>query len=245
MTCFTAVVFGAGDFRTPTEHRPHPPVLQAGDALQLGPLRAVVLRVVKHPRLVDVCFQNPVAEIWEGLSRYGRPIQYAYLPEPIAIWDTWTRIASQPVAFESPSAGFILDWTMIRSLRSRGARFATVTHAAGISSTGDLELDQLLPFDEPYNIPLQTATLIDACRRLGGRVIAIGTTVVRALEHAADRDGTRPTGRGDRHPTHRLAHVAACRGCHRVRNTRTRHQPLRAVARVSGRRHSSSDGQRG
>src|SRR5438477_8453109 len=41
---FVAVVFGAGDFRTPTEHRPHPPVLQSGDALQLGPLRAHVVR---------------------------------------------------------------------------------------------------------------------------------------------------------------------------------------------------------
>ena len=196
VTRFTAVVFGAGDFRTPTEHRPHPPLLRAGDALQLGPLRAVVLCVVKHPRLIEVRFQNPVGEIWEGLSRYGRPIQYAHLPQPIAIWDTWTRIASQPVAFESPSAGFILDWTVIQSLRSRGARFATVTHAAGISSTGDLELDELLPFDEPYDIPSHTATLIETSRRLGGRVIAIGTTVVRALEHAADHDGTVRPGEG-------------------------------------------------
>jgi S-adenosylmethionine:tRNA ribosyltransferase-isomerase len=209
VTCFTAIVFGSGDFRTPTEHRPHPPVLHAGDALQLGPLRAVVLRVIKHQRLVDVRFQNPVGEIWEGLSRYGRPIQYAHLPEPIAIWDTWTRIASQPVAFESPSAGFILDWTVIRLLRSRGARFATVTHAAGISSTGDLELDQLLPFDEPYNIPPHTATLIAASRRRGGRVIAIGTTVVRALEHAADRDGTVRSGEGI--ATQRIGSLTALR----------------------------------
>ena len=196
VTRFTAVVFGAGDFRTPTEHRPHPPLLRAGDALRLGPLRAVVFRVLTHQRLIEVCFQHPAGEIWEGLSRYGRPIQYAHLPQPLAIWDTWTRIASQPVAFESPSAGFILDWTVIRLLRSRGARFATVTHAAGISSTGDLELDQLLPFDEPYNIPPRTAALIEASRRLGGRVIAIGTTVVRALEHAADSDGIVRSGEG-------------------------------------------------
>ena len=209
VTRFTAVVFGAGDFRMPTEHRPKPPVLHPGDALHLGPLRAVVLRVVKHKRLVEVRFQNPASEIWEGLSRYGRPIQYAYLREPIAIWDTWTRIANQPVAFESPSAGFILDWTVIRSLRSRGAHFATVTHAAGISSTGDLELDQLLPFDEPFNIPLHTATLIAASRRRGGRVIAIGTTVVRALEHAADRHGTVRPGEGI--ATQRIGSLTALR----------------------------------
>ena len=209
VTRFTAVVFGSGDFRTPTEHRPHPPVLHAGDALQLGPLRAVVLRVAKHERLIEMRFQNPVGEIWEGLSRYGRPIQYAHLPQPLAIWDTWTRIASQPVAFESPSAGFILDWTVIRLLRSRGARFATVTHAAGISSTGDLELDELLPFDEPYEIPSHAATLIDTSRRLGGRVIAIGTTVVRALEHAADPDGIVRPGEGI--ATQRIGSLTALR----------------------------------
>jgi S-adenosylmethionine:tRNA ribosyltransferase-isomerase len=196
VTRFTAVVFGAGDFRTPTEHRPHPPVLHPGDALQLGPLRAIVLSVLAHPRLIEVRFENPVSEIWEGLARHGRPIQYAYVPEPLAIWDTWTRIANLPVAFEAPSAGFILDWNVISTLRARGAAFATPTHAAGLSSTGDVELDRLLPLDEPYDIPSSTAALIEACRDRGGRVIAIGTTVVRALEHAARADGTVRHGPG-------------------------------------------------
>ena len=192
---FVAIVFGAGDFRTPTERRPHPPVLQPGDTLQLGPLQADIVRVLGHPRLIEVRFHDSVAAIWEGVARHGRPIQYAYLSEPLANWDTWTRIAGQPVAFEPPSAGFFLDWTVIRSLRSRGARFATLTHAAGISSTGDTELDRLLPFDEPYFIPPSTAGLIDTSRPRG-RVIAIGTTVVRALEHAARPDGTVRPGYG-------------------------------------------------
>jgi len=193
---FTAVAFGAGDFRTPTEHRPLPPTLHAGDVLQLGPLRAVVRRVLAQARLVDVCFQGTAAAIWEGLSRHGRPIQYAYVPQPLAMWDAWTRIASQPVAFEPPSASFILDWNVIRLLRSRGAEFATITLAAGISSTGDADLDRLLPFDEPYRIPASTAASIAASRRRGGRVIAIGTTVVRALEHSADRSGRVRPGDG-------------------------------------------------
>jgi S-adenosylmethionine:tRNA ribosyltransferase-isomerase len=157
VTRFTAVVFGAGDFRTPTEHRPPPPALHPGDELQLGPLRAIVLSVLGHPRLIEMRFENPVGDIWEGLARHGRPIQYAYVPDRLAIWDTWTQIASQPVAFEAPSAGFILDWAAIGSLRARGAAFATLTHAAGISSTGDAELDRLLPLDEPYYIPASTA----------------------------------------------------------------------------------------
>ena len=193
---FTAVVFGAGDFHTPTEHRTLPPPLSPGDVLQLGPLQAFVVRVVGHPRLVEVEFDGSTSEIWEGLALHGRPIQYAYLQEPLALWDTWTSIASAPVAFEAPSAGFLLDWQMVAAVRERGAVFATLTHAAGISSTGDADLDALLPFDEPYFFPASTAALIDAARHRGARIIAIGTTVVRALEDAAACDGHVRPGAG-------------------------------------------------
>lgn len=193
---FSAVVFGDGDYRTPTEHRPSPPELHAGDRLELGPLRGTVLRSLRHPRLITLRFEGSVAEIWEGLARHGRPIQYAHVPAPLAIWDTWTRIAGPPVASEPPSAGFILDWAGVESLKERAVRFATITHAAGISSTGESELDALLPFDEPYRIPESTARLINSCRTLGGRVIAIGTTVVRALEHSARLDGLVYSGEG-------------------------------------------------
>jgi S-adenosylmethionine:tRNA ribosyltransferase-isomerase len=74
-------------------------------------------------------------------------------------------------------------------MRTRGIRVATLTHAAGISSTGDPELDRRLPFDEPYRIPAATACAIHRAQLRGGRVVAVGTTVVRALEHAAARDG--------------------------------------------------------
>jgi S-adenosylmethionine:tRNA ribosyltransferase-isomerase len=81
-------------------------------------------------------------------------------------------------------------------LHRRGIGFATLTHAAGISSTGDAALDARLPFDEPYIIPESTAAAIRATRERGGRIVAIGTTVVRALEHAALRDGTVHAGPG-------------------------------------------------
>jgi S-adenosylmethionine:tRNA ribosyltransferase-isomerase len=196
VTQLTAVVFGAGDFRTPTEFRPLPPQTRVGDTLRLGPLTAVVTAVLGHPRLVAIRFSHSAVEVWEGLARHGRPIQYAHVAEPLPIWDTWTRIASRPVAFEPPSASFMLDWATIRSIRSRGAGFATVTHAAGISSTGDEALDALLPLDEPYEIPAATAALIELAPGRRGRVIAIGTTVVRALEDAANGDGTVRTGCG-------------------------------------------------
>jgi S-adenosylmethionine:tRNA ribosyltransferase-isomerase len=185
VTRFSAVLFGPGDFRTRTEDRPLPPAVHPGDTLALGPLQARVVGLHDHPRLVALEFQGSPGTIWEGLARHGRPIQYSHLTTPLALWDTWTAIAGPPVAFEPPSSGFVLDWDALASMTKRGVRFATITHAAGISSTGDPALDALLPFDEPYRIPASTAEAIQQVRERGGRIIAIGTTVVRALEHAA------------------------------------------------------------
>jgi S-adenosylmethionine:tRNA ribosyltransferase-isomerase len=193
---FSAVVFGAGDFRTRTEDRPAPPALASGDRLVLGPLRATVERVLGHARLVSLLFDGSPDEVWAGLARHGRPIQYAHVGAPLALWDVWTRFAGPPVAFEPPSAGFALDWRALASMRERGVEFETITHAAGISSTGDEELDRLLPFDEPYSIPRATVHAIARTKSRGGRVVAVGTTVVRALEHAASADGTVRAGQG-------------------------------------------------
>ena len=186
---FAAIVFGRGDYRTPTEQRPPPPMLVAGDTLRLGPLRASVRRVLGHPRFVALRFDGSAPDIWRAIAHHGRPIQYAYVPAPLALWDVWTRFAAVPAAFEAPSAGFALDWQLIRELRARGVAFATLTHAAGISSTGDAALDALLPLDEPYEIPRATAGAIAGARERRGRVVAVGTTVVRALEAAAIGQG--------------------------------------------------------
>jgi S-adenosylmethionine:tRNA ribosyltransferase-isomerase len=191
---FQAVVFGSGDFRTRTEDRPPPPELAPGDRLHLGPLYATVERLEGHPRLVQIRFEASAHEIWAGLAGHGKPIQYAHVGEPLALWDIWTPIAGSPVAFEPPSAGFTLSWETVRSMVRKGVEFATLTHAAGISSTGDPQLDARLPFDEPYRIPIYTAEAI--ARAKSGRTIAVGTTVVRALEHAALPDGRVQAGFG-------------------------------------------------
>jgi S-adenosylmethionine:tRNA ribosyltransferase-isomerase len=193
---FTAVVFGAGDYHTRTEDRPLPPLLAPGDRLALGPLSAIITDVLGHPRLVALHFDGSSDQIWSGIARHGRPIQYAHIATPLALWDVWTVIASRPMAFEPPSAGFALDWRTLVSLLDRGVGFATLTHAAGISSTGDDELDGRLPLDEPYDIPAATAAGMASARTRGGRVVAVGTTVVRALEHAAMADGVVRAGRG-------------------------------------------------
>ena len=186
---FAAIVFGAGDWRTRTEDRPLPPPFAHGDRLALGPLVASVHGTLGHPRLVALKFEGPADRVWAGIAQHGRPIQYAYLDRPLALWDVWTPIAALPVAFEPPSAGFALDWKILRTMRERGAEFATITLAAGISSTGDPALDRRLPFDEPYRIPEAAAAAIRRAREVGGRIVAVGTSVVRGLEHAAARDG--------------------------------------------------------
>jgi S-adenosylmethionine:tRNA ribosyltransferase-isomerase len=195
-TRFVAVIFGSGDHRSRTEDRPTPPPLSPGDRLLLGALAATVERVLDHPRLVALSFAGEGHAVWAALARQGRPIQYSHVPEPLVLWDVWTTIAARPLAFEAPSAGFALDWRTLAAWRARGVRFATLTLATGISSTGDPELDRRFPLDEPYDIPPSTAAAIAAARRSGGRVIAIGTTVVRALEAAALDDGTLPSGEG-------------------------------------------------
>jgi S-adenosylmethionine:tRNA ribosyltransferase-isomerase len=196
----TAIVFGAGDFRTRTEDRPNPPEIAAGDHLALGPLEAIVEATLGHPRLVRIAFTSSIADIWEGIARHGRPIQYSHIAQPLALWDVWTPIAGPPVAFEPPSAGFALDWSILAALRRGHIHFATITHAAGISSTGDPALDALLPFDEPYYIPPATALAVRRARirgaMEGARIIAVGTTVVRALEHAGELHGSVRSGFG-------------------------------------------------
>jgi len=186
---FLAVVFGAGDFRMRTEDRPSPPLLAEGDRLRFGPLSATIEGMLGHPRLVALCFDGAPETVWSGIARHGRPIQYAHVQQPLAIWDVWTAIAGPPVAFEPPSAGFALDWKSMHRMHERGIGFATITVAAGISSTGNPDLDRRLPFDEAYRISTTTASAIRRASQNGGRIVAIGTTVVRALEHAAAAEG--------------------------------------------------------
>jgi S-adenosylmethionine:tRNA ribosyltransferase-isomerase len=213
---FQAVLFGAGDHRTPTEQRPAPPPVRPGDLIRLAregrgdpaaraamaaddaPLYASVVALLDHPRLLEIELHGTPDAIWAGIARHGRPVQYAHLREPLALWDVWTPLAARPVAFEPPSAGFMLDWALVQGLRERGVGLATLTHAAGLSSTGDPALDARLPLPEPYEIPSATAAAVAQARRFGGRVIAVGTTVARALEHAAgvSPDGTVPAGAG-------------------------------------------------
>jgi S-adenosylmethionine:tRNA ribosyltransferase-isomerase len=190
---WAAVLFGAGDWRTRTEDRPAPPAARPGDRLALGPELTARVEAVSaiSPRLVSVRFDQPPDDFWPALYRHGRPVQYAYTAGPLELWHTQTPYGARPWSVEAPSAGRPLEASLLAALARRGVALATVTHAAGLSSTGDAALDRALPLPERYEISGATVAAIEATRARQSRVVAVGTTVVRALEGGARAHGGR------------------------------------------------------
>jgi S-adenosylmethionine:tRNA ribosyltransferase-isomerase len=192
-----AVLFGAGDWRTRTEDRAPPPRVAPGERLRLGELTAEIVSVaLLSPRLVEVRFDRAGEALWSALYAIGRPVQYAYHDHDLALWSVQTAYAARPWAVEMPSAGRPLGWRVLGALRRRGVELAWLTHAAGLSSTGDPALDAALPLPEQYDIPERTVHSIARARAEGRRVLAVGTTVVRALEGAARQPGGLRAGAG-------------------------------------------------
>ncbi len=196
---FLAVAFGAGDFRQVTEARGAPRRLREGERLIFD--EQLVARVSHvdstDARLVQLRFETAGAQFWSALYRHGNPIQYAYAPEPLALWDVQTRYAARPWAFELPSAGRPLSFETLFEIERRGVTLTYVTHAASISSTGSSSLDARLPLPERYDISTSAASALGRVRQAAGRVIAAGTSVVRALEAQAGQDGEILSGAGE------------------------------------------------
>jgi S-adenosylmethionine:tRNA ribosyltransferase-isomerase len=193
---FTAVLFGAGDWRARTEDRPPPPPLRERDRLTFGQDLVATLTGVSplSARLVRLRFDREGEALWSALYRHGRPVQYSYIERPLALVHVQTAYASRPWAAELPSAGHPLTLGLLLGLRRAGVELATLTHAAGLSSTGDATLDAHLPLPEPFEIPPETVDAVKRAKVGGRRVLAVGTTVVRALEGAA------AAGEGRLHP---------------------------------------------
>jgi len=192
-----AVVFGGGSWRVPTERRPPAPVLAPGSRLSFGGSGAIVQAVLSpSPRLLAVRFDLSGEAFWSELYRVGKPVQYSYLSGELRLWHVQNTYAARPWAAEAPSAGFVLSLDRIARLRRHGVEIATLTHAAGLSSTGDEALDAALPLGERFEIPAATVEAIARARARGGRVIAVGTSVVRALETRALESGELRAGAG-------------------------------------------------
>ncbi|MFL5863208.1 MAG: S-adenosylmethionine:tRNA ribosyltransferase-isomerase [Solirubrobacteraceae bacterium] len=126
------------------------------------------------------------------LRAHGAPITYGYVTRrwPLAAYQT--VYARLPGSAEMPSAGRPFTHRLISELVTRGIAAAPLTLHTGVSSPERHEP----PFPEEFEVPASTARLANATRASGGRVIAVGTTVVRALETMAQPDGTVAAGAG-------------------------------------------------
>jgi S-adenosylmethionine:tRNA ribosyltransferase-isomerase len=150
------------------------------------------------------------------LARYGFPIRYGYVKEAWPISYYQTVYATEIGSAEMPSAGRAFTPELLTRLIARGVLVVPLLLHTGVSSLEDNEP----PYEEFYRVPLETARIVNAARAacraargyptttapvgggqcpqgtMGGRVVAVGTTVVRALETVSDREGTVHPGEG-------------------------------------------------
>jgi len=148
-------------------------------------------QVIALPAGARLTLQDRVtARLWRArlsvavvpyLLRHGLPIRYSYVRRDWPLSYYQTVFAAQPGSAEMPSASRPFTPEVVTALAFRGVLIAPLTLHCGVSS---LEAGED-PYPEPYDVPPATARLVNHVRAHGGRVIAAGTTVVRALETAA------------------------------------------------------------
>lgn len=119
------------------------------------------------------------------LSWYGKAIRYGYVDRDWPIGAYQTVFATEPGSSEMPSAARPFTTAVVREIEHRGTRIAPITLHTGVASPEAHEA----PYSERFKVPAETAKLVEETRHDGGRVIAVGTTVVRALESALDTKG--------------------------------------------------------
>jgi S-adenosylmethionine:tRNA ribosyltransferase-isomerase len=160
---------------TVTLHTPYPARAGRGEGSRLW------LSTIDLPRPLE-----------EYLDRHGFPIRYGYVGESWPISYYQTVYATERGSAEMPSAGRAFTPELITRLVAKGVQLEPLILHTGVAS---LEADEP-PYEEFYRVPPETARLVNAARAAGRRVIAVGTTAVRALETVTDGDGTTHAGEG-------------------------------------------------
>jgi S-adenosylmethionine:tRNA ribosyltransferase-isomerase len=132
------------------------------------------------------------AAVLRYLDRHGFPIRYAYVPEawPLAYYQT--MFAEEPGSAEMPSAGRAFTPRVVEALTAKGVVIVPLLLHTGVAS---LEAHEP-PYPEFFRVGGATALAVNDARRRGCRVVAVGTTVVRALETVASPEGVVSTGEG-------------------------------------------------
>jgi S-adenosylmethionine:tRNA ribosyltransferase-isomerase len=165
----------------------------AGERLALpgGATATLLARYGRGKRLwvADVVLPEPVEHY---LAEHGHPIRYDYVPDEWPIEAYENVYSLEPGSAEPPSAGRPFTPELITELVARGVLIAPVVLHTGVSSLDEGET----PYPERYRVPEETARLVNAVHGWGGRVVAVGTTVVRALESVAADDGSVSAGEG-------------------------------------------------
>jgi S-adenosylmethionine:tRNA ribosyltransferase-isomerase len=169
----------------------------AGPVTDVRPGEAITLDAAGAVLVLDRPRPAGQARLWEArarieggvprfLARHGRPIRYSYVPRPWPLPEYQTVFAREPGSAEMPSAGRPFTERVVTELVTRGVTLAPVVLHTGVSSQEPGEPPQ----PERFRVPAATARLVNSARQAGGRVIAVGTTVTRALESAAEPDGS-------------------------------------------------------
>ena len=154
---------------------------RGGSAVMIAPVEPEL------PRLWYAWFGLPLP-METYLTRVGTPIRYGYVTERFPLRDYQTIFAREPGSAEMPSAARPFTPRVLRALAARGVELATITLHCGVASFEAPER----PGIERFVVPHATATAVNAARAQGRRVIAVGTTVVRALESAWRDDALVP-----------------------------------------------------
>jgi len=166
--------------------------IEAGEEARVGD--ATVRYVAPYPGIPRLWFITADRPLEPILERAGTPIHYGYVPK---IWplDAYQSLFSLiPGSAEMPSAARPITPNIREALEAAGIQFASVLLHSGVSSL-EIETDTVeeqAVYPEPFRVSLSTANLVNRTRERGHRVVAIGTTVVRALESVWTPDGVRP-----------------------------------------------------
>jgi S-adenosylmethionine:tRNA ribosyltransferase-isomerase len=162
---------------------------RAGEALALpAGGQAQLLAPYLSPGRLWIARLSLSQPLEQYLAAHGAPIRYAHEPHDHPLEDHQTIFAAEPGSAEMPSAGRPFTRRAIAALRARGVGIARIVLHTGVSSQERGER----PYPERYRVPPATAARVNAARR----VIAVGTTVVRALETVAEADGAVHAGEG-------------------------------------------------
>ena len=165
---------------------PGPLPLTAGETVVVADTLARL--VAPYPGLPRLWFVHLETDAHRLFARRGEPIRYGYVTDRVPLAAYQTIFAGTAGSAEMPSAGRPFSRRVLASLYARGVRIAGITLHTGLSSmeveTAQLEDHPMVA--EPFHVPVATAAAINAARAAGQRVIAVGTTVVRALESVWD-----------------------------------------------------------